>query len=291
MKTITPTRILALVAACALSATLPAQPAPVPAATAGATRPKLGSTAFVWNELVARPTAVGVRRDVVNQSTPTLARFQSHITTLNPGVLSHPPHQHPLEEMILVKEGTLEVTINGEVRTASAGSVLFYAANDFHSVRNIGDKPATYIVLNFGTAATATAPAERAADSAAPGKLRSAVYEWTSLPVTPTRTGERRAVFNSPTVTCANLSCHVTTVKAGDASHGAHRHPDEEVVVVKEGTVEVVFNGSTRRGGPGSIFFFASNDEHGMRNAGDTVASYYVIRVVSEATPKPAPKK
>jgi quercetin dioxygenase-like cupin family protein len=260
------------------------------AAPAETARPLLGSMIYDFTELAVRPTAVGLRRDVVNRPTATLQRFQSHITTLNPGLASHGQHQHPLEEMILVKEGTLEVVINGRAETAGPGSVLFYASNDFHHVRNIGTVPATYIVLNFGTAATATAPATRAVDSAPPKALKSQVFEWTRLAAVPTKNGERRAIFNSPTVTCRNLSCHATTVQARDAAHGAHRHVDEEVVVVKEGTIEIFLNGATRRIGPGSICFFASNDEHGMRNVGDTPATYYVIRVITEATPAPPPK-
>jgi quercetin dioxygenase-like cupin family protein len=251
----------------------------------------LASRVFTWKSLEARPSAVGQRRNIVNQRTATLQRFQSHATTLNPGVASHPPHQHPLEEMILVREGTLEVTINGRGERAGPGSVLFYASNDFHSVRNIGDKPATYIVLNFGTRATDTAPSQRAVESAPPEKLKSQVFEWSALQVKPTKTGARRDVFNSATVTCKNLSCHVTSVHAQQASHGAHRHVDEEVVVVKEGLIEVLINGSTYQAGPGSVCFFASNDEHGMRNIGDTPATYYVIRVISESTPAPPAKK
>lgn len=251
---------------------------------------KLPSQAFPWDSLTARATPVGARRDVVNRPTPTLQRFQSHITTLKPGLASHAPHQHPLEEMIIVKDGTLDVTINDATHRAGPGSVLFYAANDFHAVRNVGERDATYVVLNFGTAATATAPAEPAAKSAETSKLRSQVFEWTKLPVQTTKNGERRQIFAAPTVTCDKLSCHATTVKGGEAAHGAHRHADEEVVVVKEGTLEASFNGTTHRGGPGSIFFFASNDEHGLRNAGDTPVTYYIIRVVTESTPA-APAK
>ena len=263
-----------------------AQKSDTPAPTA-----PLGSNVFAFEDLEARSTATGLRRNVVSEPTATLQRFQSHITTLNPGAMSHPQHQHPLEEMIIVKDGTLEVTINDRPEKAGPGSVLFYAANDFHSVRNIGDKPATYIVLNFGTHATQQMPAKRAVDSAHAGKLASRVYEWSLLPVRSAKVGERRDVFNSPTLTCRNLSCHVTTVPGGQASHGAHRHADEEVVVVKEGVIEVLANGSTFRAGPGSVCFFASNEEHGMRNTGDTTATYYVIRVVTDATPAPAPKK
>lgn len=77
----------------------------------------------------------------------------------------------------------------------------------------------------------------------------------------------------------------MTTLRGGIAAHAPHRHVDEEIVIVKEGLIEVMINGQTDRGGPGSVLFFASNDEHGMRNAGDGMASYYVVRFVSDQTP------
>ncbi|HET7536639.1 MAG TPA: cupin domain-containing protein, partial [Candidatus Didemnitutus sp.] len=97
----------------------------------------------------------------------------------------------------------------------------------------------------------------------------------------------RRDIFNSPTVTCASLEGHVTTLNAGEVPHPPHHHPDEEIVIVKEGRMQATINGVAQPpAGPGSIFFYASNDEHGMRNVGDTTASYYVFRLVTEATPK-----
>jgi XRE family transcriptional regulator, regulator of sulfur utilization len=50
------------------------------------------------------------------------------------------------------------------------------------------------------------------------------------------------------------------------------------LVIVKEGNLEVLINDEVQRAGAGSIFFFASNDLHGMRNVGDTPATYFVIR-------------
>jgi len=39
--------------------------------------------------------------------------------------------------------------------------------------------------------------------------------------------------------------------------------------------------------GPGSIAFFASNDEHGMFNIGDVSATYHVLRWISPRHRKP----
>jgi mannose-6-phosphate isomerase-like protein (cupin superfamily) len=162
--------------------------------------------------------------------------------------------------------------------------VFFYASNDAHAVRNVGDTRATYWVINLATPVTHTP----AAHNKSPTRP-SAVFDWSKLTVQPTKTGERRDVLKGSTPTMDSLTCHVTTVNVGDASHGAHRHPDDEIVIVKEGTMEVLINGETQRASAGSVVFFASNDLHGMRNAGDTKLSYYVIRMVTAATPKATP--
>jgi len=252
--------------------------------------PKLGSTVFQFSELKAQPTGNGERRDVTNRPTATFQVLESHITTLLPGRLSHAPHQHDREEIIILRDGTLDVTINGVITRAGPGSLLFFASNDFHNVKNVGETPATYFVFNFTTGATKSAPKEGAAAAAVPGRLGSTVFDWAQLAVKPTKAGERRDVADSPTTTLASFECHVTTIKPGEAPHAPHHHPDEEIVFVKEGTLEVSLPGGRTTAGPGAIILAASNDEHGWRNAGPTAATYYVMRIVTDATPKPAPK-
>src|SRR5689334_2833247 len=104
--------LLAALAATAFFSTVGAHGA---SADANATepRPMMGSMVFKWEELTVKATPKGESRTVANNPTPTLATFESHITTLNPGQASHDPHRHPQEELIIVKEGTLEVYIEG----------------------------------------------------------------------------------------------------------------------------------------------------------------------------------
>jgi len=108
--------------------------------------------------------------------------------------------------------------------------------------------------------------------------MSSSVFDWEKISVKETKTGESRDFFKSPTATLDQLECHVTTVKAGEASHAAHSHPEEELIIVKEGTIESNQNGEVKRVGPGSIVFEASNQMHGMRNVGATPATYFVIK-------------
>ena len=116
----------------------------------------LDSTAWQWNDLVAKKTDVGELRSVVRQPTRTLDELEMHITTLNPHTTSHPPHTHPNEEMVILKEGTLQAHVNGKEVVVKAGGVLFYASMQPHGVKNIGDTPATYYVINWASPGTKT---------------------------------------------------------------------------------------------------------------------------------------
>lgn len=112
----------------------------------------------------------------------------------------------------------------------------------------------------------------------APASMASSVFDWDAIPVKETKTGSTRDFFKAPTATLDQLECHVTTVKAGEASHAAHSHPEEELIIVKEGVLESTQKGEVKRAGPGSIIFEASNELHGVRNIGTTSATYYVIK-------------
>ena len=133
------------------------------------------------------------------------------------------------------------------------------------------------------------ATALHAAEPAAKPAMISTVIDWAKLPVKPTKTGERRELFDGPTGTLRNFEGHVTTIKPGEVPHAPHRHPDEEMILIKEGTLEVTINGVTQRAGAGSVFFYASNDLHGMKNVGETNATYFVFRFVTERTPPAKP--
>ncbi len=55
----------------------------------------LGSTFVDWDSITAQATPVGQQRAVFDNPTPTLEKFESHITILLPGMMSNPVHRHP----------------------------------------------------------------------------------------------------------------------------------------------------------------------------------------------------
>jgi quercetin dioxygenase-like cupin family protein len=109
----------------------------------------MGSTVFDWTTMKADPNKTGSVRRVVRRPTATLDELEIHITTLAPGETPHPPHQHPAEELLVIKEGTVESLVNGQLQRVGPGSVVFQASNQMHTIRNVGDAPATYHVIQW----------------------------------------------------------------------------------------------------------------------------------------------
>lgn len=114
----------------------------------------LGSTAIDWNSIPAKPTASGSVRKFLDAPTATLNNLEVHVTTLNPGQSPHSPHRHGHEELLIVKQGVIDVLVNGTWKSVGPGSVVFFASNQLHGVRNSGNVPATYHVIAFRTGKT-----------------------------------------------------------------------------------------------------------------------------------------
>jgi quercetin dioxygenase-like cupin family protein len=64
---------------------------------------------------------------------------------------------------------------------------------------------------------------------------------------------------------------------APGGQHPPHTHPNEELVIIREGQVETLSGGVWKKVGPGGVIFNASNSPHALRNIGTTNAVYHVI--------------
>ena len=135
---------------------------------ASPTPPLLGPSALSWEQIEAG-TGKGFGKPIFRSPTATLDELEMHVTHLPVGKEPHPPHKHLEEELVIIKEGTLEAMQSGKIRRLGPGSVIFQASNQLHGVRNVGDGPAIYYVMRWKspgvgkglTPAVAPAPASR----------------------------------------------------------------------------------------------------------------------------------
>ena len=111
----------------------------------------MGSKAVDWKDMSAKPTKVGEVRQVFRDRTATLDELELHITTLQPGMTPHEPHKHPDEEVVIIREGTVETFLGDRKQVVGPGSVIFQAANQMHTIRNVGNVPATYHVIKWNS--------------------------------------------------------------------------------------------------------------------------------------------
>ena len=107
------------------------------------------STVYDWSTADTKPNDWGAVRQVMRTPTPTLDELEIHISTLAPGKSPHAPHQHEHEELLIVKEGTLETFQSGATRRVGPGGIIFQASNELHNVTNVGTSPATYFVIGW----------------------------------------------------------------------------------------------------------------------------------------------
>ena len=110
----------------------------------------------------------------------------------------------------------------------------------------------------------------------------SKAWRFEDLPVRVNGDNSSRAVFDLLTHSGFAIDAHYTELAPGKMPHAAHRHVHEELLIVREGTLEMTASGRQTRIGPGSVAFLASNEEHGWRNVGDTRALYLVLALGRE---------
>jgi len=98
----------------------------------------LPSKAYPFEALPARKNGENIMRPVLQGATHSGFPIELHETDLAPGNAPHPPHHHQHEEIFMIREGYVDVTISGTTLRIGPGSVVYVASNEEHGVRNPG---------------------------------------------------------------------------------------------------------------------------------------------------------
>lgn len=75
------------------------------------------------------------------------------------------------------------------------------------------------------------------------------------------------------------LEMHETTQAVGAPHEPIGTHLHNELWLVREGTVELMTNGVTRKMVAGDVGICVAGDKHYIKNVGDTPATYFVVTV------------
>lgn len=112
--------------------------------------PVLTTKSYVYDELPVRENGQNRSRAMFTAKTHTGFKMESHQSDIAPGEVNHPPHRHLREEMMLVREGTMELTISGKPYRLGPGDVGVIGSNELHNAKNVGTTRALYFIVNIG---------------------------------------------------------------------------------------------------------------------------------------------
>ena len=116
-----------------------------------ASNPLAASRVFAYDDMTAKTAPNGaVSRSAFNGTLATGEAVAAHESMQPAGTAPNPAHRIQHSELIVVEEGTLEYTHDGKAERAGAGSIIYVAFGTLHQLKNVGDGPATYVVIQIG---------------------------------------------------------------------------------------------------------------------------------------------
>ncbi len=90
--------------------------------------------------------------------------------------------------------------------------------------------------------------------------------------------GDLRIYFDGPTDQLKAMTAGSLLLKAGQSPHPPHQHPEEEFMVITEGTGEISIDGKITKVGPGSMMYCGANKLHGIVNTGKKPLLFYFYK-------------
>jgi len=109
----------------------------------------------------------------------------------------------------------------------------------------------------------------------AAGKLADGVATLSSIPAD-VHPGCRVFVhYNGPTDQLSGMCTGMAVLDPGASPHPPHRHPEEEFLIIADGTGEIECDGRVTHVGPGDIMYCAGDVLHGVTNTGPVPMTFY----------------
>jgi quercetin dioxygenase-like cupin family protein len=113
-------------------------------------RSVLPSQCFKYEDMVVKKNGENESRNVFDGLTHANTQVDIHLTSLGPGQMPHAAHHHVHEEIVMLRSGQLDVTIEGKTTRVTGGSVVYVHSNEEHGWKNPGPGRAEYFVLATG---------------------------------------------------------------------------------------------------------------------------------------------
>ena len=107
------------------------------------------------------------------------------------------------------------------------------------------------------------------------GELQNVIVDAGGVRVNKAPFGELKIFFDGPTEQLTAMTAGSLLLYAGQEPHPPHSHPEEEFMVITEGTGEMLVDGKTYKVGPGSMMYCAANKSHGIKAGKKPILFYF----------------
>jgi quercetin dioxygenase-like cupin family protein len=113
---------------------------------------------------------------------------------------------------------------------------------------------------------------------AAGSPLPNAVFSVKNAKLTKEPFGELLIYFDGPTDQLRQMTAGSLRLRPGASPHPPHQHPEEEFLLVTEGTGQIELEGKITPVGPGAMMYCAGGKLHGIVNTGKSALLFYFYK-------------
>ena len=93
--------------------------------------------------------------------------------------------------------------------------------------------------------------------------------------------------YNGPTDQLSGACAGMAILDPGASPHEPHRHPEEEFLIIAEGSGEIECDGKVTQVAPGAMMYAAGNTLHGITNTGKTPLTFYWSKWMAKGGERP----
>src|SRR5262245_57501615 len=147
---------------------------------------------------------------------------------------------------------------------------------------------ASAALIAAGFAAAQLVPHRAGAQPATEKVLASGLVHTEDAVPTRGEWGEWRRYFRGDTHGARDMVVLAVTLKPGQAPHPPHRHAEEEVMILAEGTGTWHLDGKDLPARKGDVAYAAPWTMHGLKNTVDAPLTYYMVKWSGKGVPPPA---
>jgi (S)-ureidoglycine aminohydrolase len=205
---------------------------------------------------------------MVDAATRDLLQLRVTIHTLKAGQSFVPPAGDSSDHLLIMKQGSLAVSIDTVHKTLGPGGIGLFTAGKRPSLRNPGSDKTVFYLFSF-----------RSRQASDPDQPKAAiVIDWPEMIMKKTDKGESRQIFSCPTAWLSKIEMHATTLDPGQISHPQHMHRAEEIILLRSGHVNMHIRDGYIPAEGGDLVFLPSGVPHDLENGNTGRAEYFALQ-------------